>query len=128
MYFQFSFAQKKDSEKQKLADSVAKISVPAMTILEKTHTFGEVKQGQRLSYVFQFVNSSQQPAQILAIQSSCHCSMLNWDKHLMLPQEFGKIYVQIDTKKIPLGVFRKSFVLISPQGETLFYLTGKIIL
>lgn len=67
----------------------------------RDHNFGTVKSGPTLKYTFRIVNTSDIPLEITALRgSSCHFPGNAWvSKHVLQPNEEGKVMIAIDTRR-----------------------------
>jgi hypothetical protein len=66
---------------------------------EKQHDFGDVKQGETVSYKFKFSNSGTEPLVILNVQTTCGCTAPDWPKSPIPPGESSEIVVNFNTTK-----------------------------
>lgn len=71
---------------------------PKLNIAEKTHDFGEVKQGEKTKYTFEFTNDGKSDLLIRKIKSNYSYVTAKLDKTKIKPGEKGSIAVEFDTK------------------------------
>jgi hypothetical protein len=87
----FGFAQKETVQKP--------LSNANIQFAEKQHDFGDVKQGETVSYRFKFSNSGTEPLVLLNVQTTCGCTATDWPKTPIPPGESGEIMVNFNTTK-----------------------------
>lgn len=66
---------------------------------EKTHDFGDITEGQSVSYSFEFTNTGTEPLMILNVQTTCGCTAPEWPKKPIPPGETGTILVTFNSTK-----------------------------
>jgi hypothetical protein len=69
-----------------------------MTFDKTTHDFGEVMQGDTVSYTFRFRNNGNQPLVISNVLTTCGCTAPDWTKEPIPPNQTGQIVVKFDSK------------------------------
>lgn len=68
-------------------------NAPAMKFDNESYDFGKIKQGDKVSYVFKFINSGKSPLIITNAVASCGCTTPQWPKTPVLPGAKGEIAV-----------------------------------
>jgi hypothetical protein len=58
---------------------------------ETSHDFGDIKQGDKVQYTFEFNNAGQAPLVISNVQTTCGCTASEWSKEPILPGKTGQI-------------------------------------
>ena len=77
-----------------------------------------------------FSNTGSAPLVIESVRGGCSCSMAEWPKEPILPNQSAKIKIQYDSQR--LGRFTKGFVIRSnadnsnKYGEHLFHIKGEV--
>lgn len=66
---------------------------------EKTHDFGDITEGQSVTYSFEFTNTGTEPLMILNVQTTCGCTAPEWPKKPIPPGESGSIVVTFNSTK-----------------------------
>lgn len=66
---------------------------------EKTHEFGDMVQGEKVSHKFTFTNAGTEPLIILNVQTTCGCTASEWNKKPIPPGEGGEILVTFNSAK-----------------------------
>ena len=59
--------------------------------------FGEIKQGESVDHVFQFINTGSEPLIISNAKGSCGCTVPEWPKEPIQPNSVGNIAVQFNS-------------------------------
>ena len=112
------------------ADESAKPSgeKPILTFLENTHSFGKIKEGEQVTYSFKFKNTGKADLLIATATASCGCTVPEYPKDLIKPNEEASIQVKFDSKG-KSGVFEKTVTVIAntEPRENLITITGEII-
>ena len=70
---------------------------PAFTFEKELHDFGQLVDGERVSYSFKFTNSGDAPLIISSAKGSCGCTVPNWPKDPIAPGESGTIDVTFNS-------------------------------
>ncbi len=65
---------------------------------ETTFDFGTVKQGEKVTHIFKFRNTGDEPLIISNAKATCGCTVPRWPKEPIAPGEGGEIEVAFDTK------------------------------
>lgn len=79
---------------------------------ENSYNFGEIKQGEQVTYTFKYRNKGTLPLVITNVQTTCGCTVSKWTKEPLAPNEEGEITVKFDSKG-KLGAQRKVITVIS---------------
>lgn len=64
---------------------------------ETDFDFGTVKDGEKVTHVFKFTNSGENPLVISNAQGSCGCTVPEWPKDAIAPGKTGEIKVVFDS-------------------------------
>ena len=108
------------------ADTIPK--VPVLAPLVSSYDFGEVLQGEKVSFSFEYSNQGRSPLKIKAVQSACPCTKATWEaKKALALGEKATIKVVFDTAE-QKGPQKRTFLVISnaQNPEVLLYLTGTV--
>ncbi len=114
----FSFAQ--DLENQ---------SSPTTTIEFEDNEFdwGTITQGEKVSYVFKFTNTGNEPLLIKKAKGSCGCTVPQWPKAPIAPGEQGEINVVFNSKgKMGKQSKRVTITANTDPGQTFLTVKGEI--
>lgn len=79
---------------------------------ERTHDFGNIPEGPKVTHTFTFLNTGNEPLIVTNAQASCGCTSPEFSKEPVLPGQKGKITVTYATQGRP-GNFTKSVYLTS---------------
>lgn len=81
----------KSADSTKAATATA--AAPQMKFENDTHDFGKIKQGDKVTYKFNFINNGKSPLIITNAVASCGCTQPEWPKTPIKPGESGQIAV-----------------------------------
>jgi len=70
---------------------------PIIEFTDNVWNFGEIQQGESVDHVFQFINTGSEPLIISNAKGSCGCTVPEWPKEAILPNEMGEIAVQFNS-------------------------------
>ena len=104
-------------------------TAPIMKFAETVHNFGDMIQGERVVYGFNFTNSGGSNLVITRVSTSCGCTVGEYPKEPIAPGESGVIEVTFDSHKRK-GYQNKTITVLAntePNSTTLRIKT-KIIL
>lgn len=65
---------------------------------ESTFNFGTVKQGEKVTHVYKFKNTGDEPLTIKNAKGSCGCTVPEWPKEPIAPGAESEITVSFDSK------------------------------
>lgn len=66
-----------------------------------SYDFGQISEGEKVSYEFAFTNTGEQPMIITGATATCGCTVPNYPKEPIAPNAQGKISVVFDSKGKP---------------------------
>lgn len=92
----------KNSETTSNPDGKAKFE-----FVEEVHDFGEIVQGERVSYTFKFKNIGEADLIINSVKASCGCTAPDFDKEPVAPGEEGNINVTFDSSNREGNQYKK---------------------
>lgn len=93
-----------------------KIAYPAMTFEETGHDFGNLKQGDKVGWIFSFTNTGEADLVISGVETSCGCTSTSWPHQPIKPGEKGEISVTINTDEY-LGPKDETVTILSNTRE-----------
>lgn len=106
----------------KSAVAHADSGMPASIFFTTTmHDFGNVIQGEQVTYNFKFINAGGSDLLISTVSTSCGCTVGKFPKEPIKPGEHGFIEVKFDTRRRK-GTQRKTATVVSnsePNKTTL---------
>ena len=70
---------------------------PYMTFVEESHDFGDIYQGDKVEYIFNFENTGDTPLIITNIKVTCGCTATDWSREPILPGEESSITVKFNS-------------------------------
>ncbi len=101
--------------------------LPKFTFSNDTYDFGQIKQGEKVSYSFKFKNTGNTPLIISSASASCGCTVPSYPEEPIQPGEESKIDVVFDSNG-KMGMQTKTITLVAntiPNTKVL-YLRGEI--
>lgn len=90
-----SFLYAQDEKKDEKATEV--LPGPAITFEETTHDFGDIFQGDKVSYVFKFENTGDEPLIITDVRVTCGCTVPDWPRDPIAPGESASLTVKFNS-------------------------------
>ncbi|TDB65111.1 DUF1573 domain-containing protein [Arundinibacter roseus] len=79
-----------------------KEKMPVMTLLDSaTFQFGSVKEGDIVEHTFRFRNEGEFPLIINNVSASCGCTIPEWPRDPIAPEEESSILVRFNSKGKP---------------------------
>jgi len=85
---------------------------PEFTFETSNHHFGEIEEGEKVSYVFKFTNTGGSDLVIASAQGSCGCTVPEYPKEPVKPNQKGEIKVTFDSSGKP-GMQSKTVTLVA---------------
>jgi hypothetical protein len=83
-----------------------------LTFVETSHDFGDIYQGDKVSTVFKFQNSGNEPLILSNVSTTCGCTAPNWPKEPIAPGKSGEITVTFNSAG-KMGVQNKVVTIYS---------------
>jgi hypothetical protein len=74
-----------------------KSAMPEFNFEKELHDFGQLVDGEKVSYSFKFTNSGDAPLIISNAKGSCGCTVPNWSKDPIAPGESGSIDITFNS-------------------------------
>jgi len=90
----------------------AAIATTAVKFVSMEHDFGQVKEGEKVTHVFELLNTGKADLLIQSVNPSCGCTAPKYDKKPIRPGRKGTIEVAFDTKGRP-GKQHKTVTVIT---------------
>jgi hypothetical protein len=104
--------------------NIDKSKLPVITFTKTEHDFGQVSEGEKVSYSFKFLNSGKSDLLISNVIASCGCTVPSFPKKPIAPGETEFINVQFDSKGRS-GKFTKDITVYSNTIPNSFQLIIK---
>jgi hypothetical protein len=89
-----------------------RITPPEFTFETTSHHFGEITEGEKVSYVFRFTNTGGSDLVIASAQGSCGCTVPEFTKEPVKPNQKGEIKVTFDSSGKP-GMQSKTVTIVA---------------
>lgn len=99
-----SACQNKATESETTTDTtatgtpvIAEADAPKVQVEKAIYEFGEITQGEKVSYEFKFKNTGKTPLIITNASATCGCTVPEYPSHPIKPGEEGSIKVVFDS-------------------------------
>lgn len=99
---------KQDSSYSSLNDTIQ--GIPQIEFDVESHDFGDIIQGEVVSYTFFYENAGEGGLLITSASATCGCTIPNYSKEPLTPGERGKLEVVFDSKG-KIGAQNKSIAI-----------------
>lgn len=70
---------------------------PFIKFSEMSHDFGDIEQGEKVAYTFEFTNTGDAPVVITNVLTTCGCTASSWPREPIAPGESSKIDVSFNS-------------------------------
>lgn len=93
-----------------------------------SHDFGKIQRGEDATAVFSLVNQGLAPLVVENITASCGCTVAEWDKEPLMPQDTMQIKVSYNSNIV--GAIKRSVVVKTndiKRTRTLLTITGNVV-
>tara|TARA_B110000037_G_scaffold221110_1_gene290871 strand:+ start:10078 stop:10533 length:456 start_codon:yes stop_codon:yes gene_type:complete len=110
------------------AEQVDPEKLPSMTFDNELFEFGEITQGESVSYSYTFTNTGKTDLIITSAKGSCGCTVPEWPKTPIKPGEKSQIDVVFNSEGKKGRQHKKVTVLANTQPSTnVVALSGEVI-
>ncbi|HMG07508.1 MAG TPA: DUF1573 domain-containing protein [Mucilaginibacter sp.] len=118
-----------DSTANKTAATTANAATaPVMKFEKESHDFGKIKQGDKVSYDFKFINNGKSPLIITDAVASCGCTTPEWPKTPVKPGESGLIKVVFNSAgKTGLQDKQITITANTVPAQNMVHLIGEVL-
>lgn len=100
----------------------------SITFAETSFDFGEVQDGEKVSHVYEFTNTGNEPLVISNAKGSCGCTVPNWPKNPIPPGEKGEIHVEFNSKgKTGKQTKRVTITANTDPAQTFLTISGNVM-
>src|SRR5207253_2266999 len=103
-------------------DNSSKDNFPIFKFEEERHDFGEIDQGEKISFAFKFKNVGKGDLVIRSANASCGCTVPEFPKDPVAPGESGVINVTFNSEGKE-GIQEKTVTIISNTVPNNYILT-----
>jgi hypothetical protein len=94
------------------AQTTAFVQAPKLSFAKAQHDFGDMKQGQKSSFIFQFTNDGNAPLLISKVATTCGCTATSWPEQPIEPGKTGEIHIVFDSRG-KMGIQNKIVTIFS---------------
>lgn len=70
---------------------------PQITFAKSSHDFGDIEQGDKVNYVFEFENTGTEPLILSNVLTTCGCTATSWPREPIVPGEGGEVAVSFNS-------------------------------
>lgn len=74
-----------------------KVDGPKIEFAEASHDFGDIEQGTKVNYTFEFKNTGTEPLILSNVMTTCGCTATSWPREPIAPNEGGEIAVSFNS-------------------------------
>lgn len=101
--------------------------VAKVALKESKHRFGKIKEGETVSTKFEIQNVSEIPFVIHKVETTCGCTVAEWEKNPIEKNESTSITVNFKADKI--GFFTKKIFVFSntKNSPQIFLISGNVV-
>lgn len=101
--------------------------IPQIEFLRDSHDFGEIVEGEIVSYTFQYRNTGKGGLVITSASASCGCTVPKYSKQPLVPGETGKLEVVFDSQG-KLGAQRKTIAIRTnaKKGRNILIISAEV--
>ena len=101
---------------------------PIMKFEKETHDFGKIKQGEKVTYDYKFVNTGKSPLIITDAVATCGCTKPEWPKTPVKPGESGDIKVTFNSAA-KMGLQDKQITITAntKPAQSYVHLIGEVL-
>lgn len=102
-------------------------NAPVIKLEADTHDFGKIKEGDKVTYAFKFVNSGKSPLIIKDAVATCGCTTPEWPKAPVQPGASGEIKVTFNSAN-KMGLQDKQITVTANTNpaQTMMHLIGEV--
>lgn len=72
--------------------------MPVITFETTNHDFGNLMQGEKVSYTYKFTNTGKAPLVISSVVPSCGCTVAQFTKTPIMPNGHGTVSINFNTE------------------------------
>ncbi|MDD3876965.1 MAG: DUF1573 domain-containing protein [Bacteroidales bacterium] len=109
--------------------TVAEGSLPVLKFDKTEHDFGQLIQGERVSYAFKFKNEGTSDLVIASANAGCGCTIPNYPRQPIAPGESGVVEVSFNTNgKSGFQNQRVSIVANTQPNTTVITIKANVVI
>ena len=116
-----------NANQQQQTNEVDTAEYPLIVFDTTVYNFGKILEGEQVSYKFDFVNAGKKDLVIEKIETSCGCTVPEYDKKPVKPGERGFVRVRFDSSNKEGTVYKTVKVTSNCKDKILeLVITGQI--
>ena len=103
-------------------------ALPTLIFEDSLHDFGKITEGEEVTFGFKFTNMGNADLLIAGASASCGCTVADYPKNIIKPNETGVIKVKFNSKDKP-GFFDKTITVLANTipVETFLTIKGEVL-
>lgn len=79
------------------ATTTENVDGPKIEFAEASHDFGDIEQGTKVNYTFEFENTGTEPLILSNVLTTCGCTATSWPREPIAPNQGGEIEVSFNS-------------------------------
>ena len=131
LFLCFAFANAQENKMAAPATNVPATAVdknaPELKFDIETYDFGTIKQGDKVTHDFDFVNTGKEPLVITQASGSCGCTVPQWPKEPIAKGSKATVHVEFNSTG-KMGMQDKTVTITSnsKSGQKVLHLKGNV--
>lgn len=123
----FVIAQENKTSPESTVAPLENKNAPEIKFEVEEYNFGTIKQGDKVTYDFAFLNSGKDPLIITEAHGSCGCTVPQWPKEPIAKGGKGSIHVEFNSTG-KMGMQDKTVTITSnsKSGQKILHLKGNV--
>ncbi len=85
--------------------------------IDTTFNFDSIKQGDKKSFTYKFINTGNKPLVLSEVRPGCGCTVADYSKSAILPNKEGWVTANFDSKKFCDQVSKSILVVSNTSNE-----------
>ncbi|PAW93682.1 hypothetical protein CKK33_09330 [Mucilaginibacter sp. MD40] len=108
--------------------NVSATNAPVMKFENDTHDFGKIKEGEKVTYAFKFINKGKSPLIVKDAVATCGCTKPEWPATPIAPGAPGEIKVTFNSAA-KMGLQDKQITITANTNpaQTMVHLIGEVV-
>lgn len=127
LFLSVTFVNAQDSKTAPAVAPVENKNAPEIKFEVEEYNFGTIKQGDKVTYDFAFLNAGKDPLIITEAHGSCGCTVPVWPKEPIAKGGKGSIHVEFNSTG-KMGMQDKTVTITSnsKSGQKILHLKGNV--
>ncbi len=100
----------------------------SIAFAETSFDFGTIQEGEKVSHVYKFTNTGEEPLILGDAKGSCGCTVPKWPREPIAPGESSEVLVEFNSKNKSGKKNQKVTITANTNPpQTFIYLTGEVM-